>query len=192
MDETWIHIYDPETKEQSKEWRHSGMPCPKKFKTQKSSSKVLAPVFWDKDGILLVYYLERGATITEGYYIALLGKMKQQLVSKHRGKLLKGNLFHQDNTAPHKAAITHQKLADLHFEALKHGAYSPDLAPLDYCLFPNLKELLKGRKISSTEEATLAANGCFAAQPKEFLLDRLKKLEQRSHKCMELKGEYVE
>jgi hypothetical protein len=32
----------------------------------------------------------------------------------------------------------------------------------------------------------------FAAQPKEFFLDGLKKLEQRSHKCVELKGEYVE
>jgi hypothetical protein len=32
----------------------------------------------------------------------------------------------------------------------------------------------------------------FAAQPKEFFLDGLKKLEQRSHKCVELRGEYVE
>jgi hypothetical protein len=31
-----------------------------------------------------------------------------------------------------------------------------------------------------------------AAQPKEFFLDGLKKLEQRSHKCMELRGEYEE
>jgi hypothetical protein len=31
-----------------------------------------------------------------------------------------------------------------------------------------------------------------AAQPNEFFLDRLKKLEQRSHKCVELRGEYVE
>jgi hypothetical protein len=29
----------------------------------------------------------------------------------------------------------------------------------------------------------------FAAQPKEFFLDGLKKLEQRSHKCVELGGE---
>jgi hypothetical protein len=28
----------------------------------------------------------------------------------------------------------------------------------------------------------------FAAKPKEFFLDGLKKLEQRSHKCMELRG----
>jgi hypothetical protein len=31
----------------------------------------------------------------------------------------------------------------------------------------------------------------FAAQPTEFFLDGLKKLEQRSHKCAELRGEYV-
>jgi hypothetical protein len=32
----------------------------------------------------------------------------------------------------------------------------------------------------------------FAAQPKEFFLDGLKKLEQRSHKCVELRREYVD
>jgi hypothetical protein len=30
----------------------------------------------------------------------------------------------------------------------------------------------------------------FAAKPKEFFFDRLKKLEKRSHKCVELSGEY--
>jgi hypothetical protein len=32
----------------------------------------------------------------------------------------------------------------------------------------------------------------FAAQPKELFFDGLKTLEQRSHKCVELRGEYVE
>jgi hypothetical protein len=32
----------------------------------------------------------------------------------------------------------------------------------------------------------------FAAKPKEFFFDELKKLEQRNHKCVELKEEYVE
>jgi hypothetical protein len=31
----------------------------------------------------------------------------------------------------------------------------------------------------------------FAAQPKEFFLDGLKRIEQPRHKCVELKGEYV-
>jgi hypothetical protein len=96
-------------------------------------------------------------------------------------------LFLQDNAAPYKAAITQQKLADLHCEFLKHRAYSPDLAPSDYYLLPNLKKHLKGRKFSSINETTLAADGWFAAQPKEFFLDGLKKLEQRSHKCVVLR-----
>jgi hypothetical protein len=82
----------------------------------------------------------------------------------------------------------HQKLADLHFEVLKHLTYSPDLALLDYYLFPNLK----GRKCSSIEEAILAMDRWFAAQPKEFFLDGLKTLEQQSHKCVELRRKYVE
>jgi uncharacterized membrane protein len=32
----------------------------------------------------------------------------------------------------------------------------------------------------------------FAAQPKESSLDGLKKIEQRSHKCVQLREEYVE
>jgi hypothetical protein len=110
------------------------------------------------------------------YCIALLNKLKQQLVSKHRGKLSKGTLLLQDGAASHKEAIPHQKLADLHFEVLKHLACSHDLAPSDYYLFPNLKKHLKGRKFLSIEEVTLAADGWFIAQPKEFFLNGLKKL----------------
>ena len=34
MDETWLYHYDPETKQQSMEWRHSGLPRPKRFRVQ--------------------------------------------------------------------------------------------------------------------------------------------------------------
>jgi hypothetical protein len=77
-------------------------------------------------------------------------------------------------------------LADIHSEVLKHQTYSTDLARSDYYLFPNLNIHLKGSKYSNNEEATLAA------QSKEFFFGCLKKLEQRSHKCVELRGEYVE
>jgi hypothetical protein len=88
-----FHIYDPETKEQSKERRNSGSLRPKTFMTQKSSSKVLASVFWEKDGILLADYLEMGATITVKYYIALLEKMRQQLSPNVETSFLKESRF---------------------------------------------------------------------------------------------------
>jgi len=34
MDEIWLYHYDPETKQQSMEWRHSGSPRPKNFRVQ--------------------------------------------------------------------------------------------------------------------------------------------------------------
>jgi peptide deformylase len=48
---------------------------PKMFKTQKSSSKVLEHVFWDKDGILLVDYMKKSKTIAAKYYVAHLDKL---------------------------------------------------------------------------------------------------------------------
>jgi hypothetical protein len=73
--------------------------------------------------ILLADYQERSATSMAKHYAALVVKLKQLLVYKHRGKLLEGILFLQDNAALHKVAITHQTLADLHFEVPKHLAY---------------------------------------------------------------------
>jgi len=35
MDETWLYHYDPETKQQSMEWRHSGSPRPQKIPSAK-------------------------------------------------------------------------------------------------------------------------------------------------------------
>jgi hypothetical protein len=64
--------------------------------------------------------------------------------------------------------------------------------PLRAATSSNLKKHLKGRQLSSTVDAILAVDGRFAAKPKVFFLDELMKLEQRNHKCVVLKGEYVE
>jgi len=74
MDETWL--YDTETKQQSMEWRHSRHLATKKFRMQKSAGKVLAWIFWDQDGILLIDYLPKGQTINAEYYSSLLVQLK--------------------------------------------------------------------------------------------------------------------
>ncbi|XP_023212521.1 uncharacterized protein LOC111615326 [Centruroides sculpturatus] len=47
MDETWVHHFTSETKEQSKRWTERGESAPKKAKTVPSAGKVVASVFWD-------------------------------------------------------------------------------------------------------------------------------------------------
>jgi len=142
MDETWLYHYDPETKQQSMEWRHSGSPRPKIFRVQKSAGKVLASIFWDQDGILLNDYLPKGQTINTEYYSSLLVQLKDTLKEKRRGKVTKGEMFFHDKTPAHRTLATQKKLAYLGFHCLDHPPYSPDLAPSDYHLFRGLKKTI--------------------------------------------------
>lgn len=56
-DETWVHHYDPESKEESKQWVEQGSRAPVKFKVTPSAGKIMATIFWDSEGILLIDYL---------------------------------------------------------------------------------------------------------------------------------------
>ena len=67
QDETWVHHYDPETKVQSKQWKHLNSPPPKKACVQPSAGKVMLTVFWDQRGVLLIDFLAKGTTITGKY-----------------------------------------------------------------------------------------------------------------------------
>jgi len=89
MDEAWLYPYDPETKQQSMEWQHSGSPSPKKFQVQKSTGKVLASIFWSRQH-LLNNYLPKGRTINAVYYSSLLVQLQDIWKEKHRGKVTKG------------------------------------------------------------------------------------------------------
>ena len=57
-DETWVYQYDPETKQQSKQWLSRGSSGPIKFKSERSVKKVMATVFWDSEGVVLADFLE--------------------------------------------------------------------------------------------------------------------------------------
>jgi len=167
-------------------------PAPKKFGVQKSAGKVLASIFWEHDGILLIDYLPKGQTINAEYYSSLLVQVKDILKEKCRGKGTKGVLFLHDKAPAHRSLATQKKLAYLSFQFLDHPPYSPDLAPSDYLLFPGLKKNPKVRHFSSDAEVIAAVETWLDGQPFEFLLSGLQKLEQRAKKFIELRGEYVE
>jgi len=149
MDETSLYHYDPETKQQSMEWEHSGSsrPAPKKIRVQKSAGKDLASSFLDEDGILLIDYLPKSQTINAEYYLSLLVQMKNILKEKRHGNFTKRVLFLHDKAPAHRALVTQKKLAYLGFQWPHHPLYSPDLAPSDYHLFPGLKK--KQLKVAS-------------------------------------------
>ena len=97
VDETWVHYYEPENKAQSRQSVGPGSPRPKKFKTQPSAGKVMATVFWDAQGVIMLDFLARKSTRTVAYYANLLDQLRTVIREKCRGKLSKGILLQQDN-----------------------------------------------------------------------------------------------
>jgi len=193
MDETWLYHYDPETKQQSMEWRHSGSPRPQKIPSANirwKSSRL--DFFSDQDGILPIDYLPKGQTINAEYYLSLQVQLKDILKEKRRGKFTKEVMFLHDNVLAHRALVTQKKMAYLGLQYLDHPPYSPDLAPSDYHLYPGLKKQLKVRHFSSDAEVIAAAQTWLDGQHSEFFLSGLQKLQQRAKRCIELRGEYVE
>ena len=91
MDETWIHHYTPESKQQSKQWTEAGCSAPKKTRSIPSAGKVMASVFWDAEGIFFIDCLEKGKTITGEYYSNLFMGLDEKIRDKKPGLQKKKN-----------------------------------------------------------------------------------------------------
>ncbi|KAL4119599.1 hypothetical protein QTP88_012398 [Uroleucon formosanum] len=165
-DETWISYINPKSKQQSMKWRHSTSPKPKKFKqTPYMSRKMMATVFWDEKGVLLVDFMERGTTITADVYCETLNKLRPK---------------------------TQEKIQEFRWELFNHPPYSPDLAPSDYFLFLHFKKWLDGQRFENDMELKNAVENWFNSQAASFYAEGLRKLVKRYEKCLEVNGDYVE
>lgn len=191
-DETWVHHTTPETKQQSMVWQKKGAPPPKKAKVVLSAGKVMATVFWDRKGVLLVDYLPRGQTINADRYCEVLKDLRRAIQNKRRGMLSKGVLLLHDNARPHTARKTVELLGKFNWDIIPHPPYSPDLAPSDYYLFPKLKVHLGGSRFTNDEELKAAVEEFLKEVAAADYEAGLKKLLPRLQKCVEKNGDYVE
>ena len=73
------------------------------------------------------------------------------------------------------------------YELIPHPAYSPDLAPSDFFLFPNLK---KDNRLTSFLVRRVEEE--FHENDPDFFTSGLIALEHRWSKCIALEGNYIE
>ena len=156
VDETWVHYYEPENKAQSRQRVGPGSQSPKRFKTQPSAGKVMAAVFWDAQGVIMLDFLAKKSTTTGAYYEHLPDQRRTAIREKRRGKLSKGILLQQGNTRVHTCKIAMDAVERNRYELIPQTAYSLDLNPSDYFLLPNLKKDIRGRHFRSNKEVVAA------------------------------------
>ena len=173
----------------SRQWVGPGSPRPKKFKTQPSAGKVMATVFWDAKGVIMLDFLPKRSTITGVYYANLLDQLRTAICEKRRGKLSKGVLLQQDTVRVHTCKVAMDTVERNGYELIPHPACSSDLAPSDFFLFPNLKMDIHLR---SDEEVVTAVEEWVNGKDPDFFSSRLMALEHRWSKCITLEGNYIE
>ena len=90
------------------------------------------------------------------FYANLLDQLGTAIHEKRRGKLAKGVLLQQDNARVHTCKVAMDAVERNGYELIPHPAYSPDLAPSDFFLFPNLKKDILGLHCRSDEAVVTA------------------------------------
>jgi len=85
-DEMWVFHHTPESKQQLLEWRHTHSALKRKFKTSTSTSRVMATVFWDRKGVLLVNYMPHRTTVNAAAYCETK-RLRYAIENRRRGMM---------------------------------------------------------------------------------------------------------
>ena len=75
-------------------------------------------------------------------------------------------------------------------KTVPHHPYSPDLSPCDFCLFPKLKENLRGCHYETIEEIKEAETKVIDMLTQEEFHGAFQKLLEWYNKCFAARGDY--
>jgi histone-lysine N-methyltransferase SETMAR len=134
------------------EWHHMTSSRKKKFKAIPSASKIMATVFWDYEGVILIDMLSRGQAINWDVYVEALKKLNTRFWRVLPHKDVTKVLLHHDNARPRTSLHTREAITKLQWTVLPHPPYSPDLAPSDYHLFCPLNDAVRGKKFDDDDD----------------------------------------
>ena len=135
---------------------------------QRSAGKIMATVFRDIEGVILVNFMPKGTTINADVYIDNLRKLKARLRRVRPYLDMSKVLLQHDNARSHTSLKTREVIASFGWTTVTHPPYSPDLAPSDYHLFGPLKEGVRGKHFISNQEVKNAVRNWLKIQPVDF------------------------
>ena len=135
--------------------------CPKKkWQTIPSASKTMGTVFQNATGCILLKFLPHGKTTNAAHYLYMFQKLQHALCDKCPGK--ENITLQLDNGGSYTADMCMNIVKKNRCELLPTSSYSPDLAPLYYCLFGIVQEQMQSQKYATNDSPgshmTLFAN----------------------------------
>ena len=98
----------------------------------------------------------------------------------------------QDNARVHTCKVAMDAVERNGYKLVPQPAYSPDLAPSDFFLFPDLIKDIHGCYFRSDEKVSTVAEDWVNGKDSDFFSSRLMALEHRWSKCNTLEGNYID
>jgi len=146
--------------------------------------------FFDIRGIVYYEFVPTGQRVNQVYYLEVQKRLREK-VRRKRPEIFANNsrILHHDNAPAHTTLSVRHFLATKQITVLEHPAYSPDLAPRDFFLFPMIKEILKGRHFDDIRSNTTAA---LKAIPQNQFQNCFEEWTKRWHQCIASQGWYFE
>ena len=182
-DESWIYCFDPETKRQSSQWKHTGSPRPKKAGQSKSTHRLLMMSFFD------MHWVPTGQTVNKEYYLEVLREFSNRFLGKRPALFKSGQWhFHQDNAPVHRSILVTDYLTKMGIETVCQPPYSQVIAPFDFWLFPKVR----GCHYETIEEIKEAVTKVIDTLTQEDFHGAFEKLLERYNTCIAAGGDYFE
>ncbi|KAL4091078.1 hypothetical protein QTP88_025819 [Uroleucon formosanum] len=128
---------------------------------------VMLIVFFDNEGLVHWEFVPNGQTVNSSFYIEVLKRLRDSIRRKRQRKWENGWFLHHDNAPCHSSFAVRQFLTDKKISTIPQPPYSPDIAPCDFWLFPNLKIGLKGERFATIEDIKVNATANLRAIPIE-------------------------
>ena len=85
---------------------------------------------------------------------------------------------------------TRLELSLLELETIPHPPYSPDLAPMDFAIFPQVKSQLKGRRFATLTELRGATQMILNQYDEDWYRSIYDKWVHRHRLCVQTGGNY--
>jgi len=101
-------------------------------------------------------------------------------------------MLRYDNAPAHASLFVREFLAKQDMIVVPQPPYSPDLAPVDFFLFPKLKSTLQGCRFQTTEEIKENSLQDLCAIPQNTFQDEFQNWKKCWEQCINSRGEYFE
>ena len=101
-------------------------------------------------------------------------------------------VLHHDNAQAHSSFLVRNLLVKNKMAVVPQPPCSPDMAPVDFFLFPKLKSNLKGRRFDTSDKIQKNSTKELFAIPKEGFQKAFQSWQKRWERCVASEGYYFE